>query len=187
MQTPAQRYTTVAITLHWVMAIAILLMLASGFTMEYVDLSKSLKFNLYQWHKSLGVLALLTFFLRIGWRLFHKPPALPASIHGWERKAAHAGHWLLYGLMFFVPLAGWAMVSSSSYGLPTIVFGWFEWPHIPGIAGDEPVHHLAKTAHWVLAWTLAVAILGHVAAIIKHSVIEKENLLSRMSWKGKTS
>ncbi|MBM3617602.1 MAG: cytochrome b [Alphaproteobacteria bacterium] len=176
------RYTSVAIILHWVMAIAFLLMLASGYTMEYLEIPKELKFNLYQWHKSLGVLLLVAFVLRILWRVTHKPPFLPLSMPRWERKAAKLGHFLLYVCMLFVPLAGWAMVSASVYGLPTIVFGWFEWPHIPNLAGNEAIGGLAKTAHWVLAWAFTALILGHIAAVLKHRVIDKENLLTRMWW-----
>ncbi|HRJ66900.1 MAG TPA: cytochrome b [Alphaproteobacteria bacterium] len=178
--TAAQRYTTVAIILHWVMAAAFVLMLASGLSMEYLELQKSFKFNLYQWHKSLGVLLLAAFALRLFWRLLHKPPALPASIKGLEAVAAKAGHIALYLCMLAVPLSGWAMVSSSNYGLPTIVFGLFEWPHIPKIAGNEAVNAAAKTAHWALAWLFIAAILGHVAAVVKHAAIDRENLLPRM-------
>ena len=33
--------------------------------------------------------------------------------------------------MILIPLLGWAMVSTSSYGLPTMIFSLFEWPHMP--------------------------------------------------------
>ena len=56
------RYHTVAIALHWVMALAFFSMLASGMIMtDYID-DKALQFRVYQWHKSLGVLLLLAFF-----------------------------------------------------------------------------------------------------------------------------
>jgi len=175
-----KRYDTVAVILHWVMAVAFLLMLGSGLSMEYVPMEQSLKFNMYQWHKSLGVLLIVAFVARLGWRLFHKPPALPASIKGPEAVAAKAGHIALYFCMIAVPVSGWVMVSSSVYGLPTIVFGWFEWPHIPGIAGNEGVNAAGRTAHWILAWFFGLCIIGHVAAVAKHAVFEKENLLPRM-------
>ena len=174
------RYNNVAIALHWVMAISFFLMLGSGLAVEYLDLAKSLKFKMIQWHKSLGVLLLAAFVIRLGWRLLHKPPALPATIHGVEAIAAKLGHAALYVCMLAVPLTGWAMVSSSPYGLPTIVFGWFTWPHIPGIAGNDAVSGAAKTAHWLLAWAFLLCIAGHVAAVIKHAVLDKENLLPRM-------
>ena len=177
-----ERYTSVAIILHWVMGLSFILMLASGLTMEYLDIPKSLKFNMYQWHKSLGLLLLAAFFLRIGWRLFHKPPRLPDNMPGLEQLAAKGGHWALYLFMIAVPLSGWAMVSSSPYGLPTIIFGWFEWPHLPNIAGNETINSVARTSHWMLAWVFGLFILGHIAAVVKHYVFEHENLLTRMWW-----
>src|SRR5690606_30753408 len=112
------------------------------------------------------------FVVRILWRLFHKPPPMPESIHGMEHLAAHAGHWALYAMMLAMPLSGWVMVSSSVYGLPTIVFGWFQWPHIPDLAGNTTASSWAKAAHYWLAITFALLITGHVAAVIKHAVCE---------------
>lgn len=180
------RYTRVAIILHWVMAVAFILMLGSGFVMGEDFLSQELKFNLYQWHKSLGVLLLLTLFVRIGWRLFHKPPALPVSIQGLERLAAHAGHIALYACMLAMPITGWLMVSSSVYGLPTIVFGLFEWPHIPDLQGNEGVHSFAKILHFYVAIAFVIFILGHIGAVVKHAIWDKESILPRMMWRRKT-
>ena len=180
--TALKRYHSVAIILHWIMAIAFLLMLGSGLVMTSLELSKSLKFSMYQWHKSLGVVLLLTFFVRIAWRLFHKPPALPARIKGLEAFAAKAGHWALYACMLIMPLSGWVIVSASVYGLPTIVFGWFEWPHIPDLTGNMIIKEGAEEVHEIMAWIFIALIAGHVAAVIKHAVIDKENIAARMWW-----
>ena len=174
------RYHKVAIALHWVMAIAILLMIASGLTMVFLPIEKSLEFQMYQWHKSLGVLLLWAIVMRILVRILTVRPALPASMTAWEQKAAHLGHMALYALMIIVPITGWVMVSSSKLGLPTIVFGWFEWPHVPGIAMNEAVHEVADSGHEYLAYFFIALIGGHIAAVIKHAVVEKVNLLPRM-------
>jgi len=97
-----------------------------------------------------------------------------------EKKAAKAGHWAFYGWMIALPIAGWVMVSSSPYGLPTIVFGWFEWPHIPGIAANEDIEEFAEETHALLAYSFMALIAMHIAAVIKHWLVEKENLLPRM-------
>lgn len=177
------RYNSIAIILHWVMAICFILMLGSGLIMtEDGLLEKSMQFTLYQWHKSLGVLLLIAFFLRITIRLIFKPPALPLEFVKWERIAAHAGHWGLYALMIVIPLSGWTIVSSSSYGLPTIVFGIFEWPHIPNIAGNHDIQEIAEEVHEILAYVLIAMIVIHVGAVLKHYLKDKINLLPRMWW-----
>ncbi|MEM6781706.1 MAG: YceI family protein [Pseudomonadota bacterium] len=184
MSSDTRRYTKVAVILHWTMALAFIAMLGSGITMTREGLlDQSLQFQMYQWHKSLGVLLLLAFFARLGWKLFHHAPALPDSIKGLEKLAAKAGHYALYFWMIALPATGWVMVSSSPYGLPTLVFNWFEWPHIPGMAGDEMINTISKNAHEILGFAFIALIAVHIAAVIKHAIIDKHNLLTRM-WFG---
>ncbi|MDX2112297.1 MAG: cytochrome b [Alphaproteobacteria bacterium] len=175
-----RRYHGLAITLHWVMAVAFFAMLGSGLAMVHLELDQSLKFQMFQWHKSLGVLLLMAAFLRLSLKLATKQPPLPDSMKPLEKKAAKAGHWAFYGWMLALPIAGWVMVSASPYGLPTIVFGWFEWPHIPGIAANEAIEELAEETHALLAYSFIALIAMHIAAVIKHALVEKENLLPRM-------
>ena len=84
--------------------------------------------------------------------------------------------------MVIIPLSGWTIVSSSSYGLPTIVFGLFEWPHIPDIAGNQSIEDIAKEVHEILAYTFMAMIAMHIGAVIKHGLKDKINLLPRMWW-----
>lgn len=178
------RYTAVAVTLHWVMGLAFLFMLASGFGREYLELDKSLKSLLMQWHKATGVLLLLGFVLRIGWRLLHRPPALPLSLPRFERIGAKAGHWLLYATMFVMPFSGWVMSSASGYSPSTDVFGWFQWPHVPNLEGEKAIGGFAHSSHLIVAWVFTGLIAAHILAVIKHAVVDKQNLLTRM-WYGK--
>jgi cytochrome b561 len=180
------RYNILAIILHWVMAFAFFGMLASGLSFDrWEGMSQSFKFQLYQWHKSLGVLLLLAFVLRLGVRLIDRPPAEPDELKPLDKKAAKFGHWILYAFMFAMPITGWLMVSSSPYGLPTIVFGWFEWPHIAFVSGSETVSRISKQAHEYIAYIFIVMICIHIAAVIKHYVADGVNLLPRMGL-GKT-
>jgi len=189
-RTPKQkphRYNSAAIIMHWAMALGFFLMLGSGVAMSYFDLDQSLKFQMYQWHKGGGVLLLLAFGLRISWRIISEfalkqVPALPEKFSKLEKIAAHLGHLGLYGLMLALPLSGWVMVSASVYGLPTIVFNMFEWPHIPGIQGHEQVESLAKLAHFYLAIGFGLMICAHIGAVVKHALKDKVNLMPRMWW-----
>lgn len=175
-----ERYHLTAMILHWVMAVAFILMLFSGLTMDTGLFEKSLRFQMYQWHKSLGVLLLIAFFLRLAIRFVKPRPELPEQMKPLEKKAAKFGHFALYGVMLAVPLSGWVMVSSSKLGLPTLVFGLFEWPHVPGVQGMKTIHSLAYESHELLAYGMIALIVLHVLAVIKHAVFDKENLLPRM-------
>ncbi|MEM7617141.1 MAG: YceI family protein [Pseudomonadota bacterium] len=181
------RYNSVAIILHWAMALGFFIMLGSGIAMTYFELNQNLKFQIYQWHKSGGVLLLLAFGLRISWRiisqfLLKQIPSLPEKLPKLEKLAAKLGHLGLYALMFALPLSGWVMVSSSVYGLPTIVFNWFQWPHIPGIQGNEMISNLSKNFHFYFAIAFGLMIFTHIAAVVKHAVKDKMNLMTRMWW-----
>lgn len=178
------RYTRFAVFLHWIMALAFFMMLGSGFALEYLDIPKSVKFNMIQLHKSFGVILLLAFFLRIFWRLWHKPPVL-TGLPQWEITLSKLGHLTLYLCMLAMPLSGWLMVSSSVYGLPTFVFNAFQWPHFPFIAGNETINALARSAHTIFAFAFTGMIFLHIAAVIKHECMDKKPILYRMLWSKK--
>ncbi|WP_422625360.1 cytochrome b, partial [Rhodoferax sp.] len=75
------------------------------------------RLKLYNWHKWAGVTFLALTLLRLVWRMTHRPPALPATVTrtmpGWQIRADHATHHLMYLLFFAVPLAGWAYSSAA--------------------------------------------------------------------------
>ena len=181
----ATRYTSVAIALHWLIALAILAMLVMGLTMTHVKLAPVDKFKLYQLHKSVGLTILVLALLRLVWRLVHRPPALPAGMPRWERGAAEATHVVLYGFMIGLPLVGWALVSASRFNLPTVLYGVLPWPHIPVLAGLP-----GATKAWlepVLAWVHAdgaYLLIGfialHAGAALRHYLVERDSILQRM-------
>jgi cytochrome b561 len=179
-----KRYSAVAISLHWTIAAAILAQLASGLWMvRAIRLpgSQALAFQAYQWHKSLGLTILVLSLLRICWRLANTPPPLPATMTRIERTAAKTLHGLFYLLMLSTPVVGWVIVSASPLGLPTMVFGLFEWPHIPGLAGlGGGIEAASRTAHRAMGYAFAGLLALHVAAAIKHHLIDGDDVLTRM-------
>src|SRR5579871_5889871 len=100
-KTPAERYTAVAILLHWLIALGILALIAIGLTMTQwqASIGPMETFKLFQLHKSIGITVLLLAVIRVLWRFTHKPPPLPAGMPAVEKGAAHGLHWLLYILM----------------------------------------------------------------------------------------
>jgi cytochrome b561 len=79
-----QRYTAVAIVLHWAIAAAILSNLFVGWWMkDAIDeaATRARAIAAFQLHESIGLTVLLLTALRLLWRLTHKPPPLPAGAH----------------------------------------------------------------------------------------------------------
>ncbi len=174
-----QRYTTVATILHWLIAAGIAAMLISGLIINQEWLTeKSAQFTLFQWHKSLGVFILLAIIVRIIWRLTHPAPQLPESLSTAEQRLAKYGHLMLYALLIIMPISGWLMVSSSSTGIPTLVFKLFEWPHLP-VPIKEGLNHFAHNGHYYGAIVLSLLLLGHIGAVIKHK-LDGHSIMHRM-------
>ena len=184
--TRSPHYTAVAITLHWLIAAAILVQLGAGLWMSDAikqPETRNFAYRVFQWHKAIGLIILTLTLARIAWRVANPPPPLPADVSGLERIGSQVAHAALYGLMLAIPLAGWVMVSASPLGLPTMIFGLFEWPHLPVIVDLEnkkPVEFAAKLTHKYLSFGL-IALLGlHVAAALKHHFVNRDGVLARM-------
>ncbi len=185
-----KRYTSIAISLHWLIAILLIGLIAIGKYMNELEETDHLRFELIQWHKSFGILVLLLVLIRIAWRLTHRPPRLSAAMPLWERFAASATHVFLYLLVLVVPLSGWIMVSASPLNLATELFGAIPWPHLPIATANgftesdrKTVSELSWTVHHFLANGLLILVLLHIGAALRHQFILKDNLLSRM-WIG---
>lgn len=185
------RYTSVAIVLHWTIAIAIIFQLGSGQWMtHWAPENSQLTFDTYQVHKTVGLIILALSLARLYWRLSHKPPAPQPNWGVWEHRAAHAAHIAFYALMIGAPLSGWLMVSVSPTAIPTF-FAMVEslpFAHLPGFAGwSAEAKALAEDwlilIHEVFAKSIVVILLLHVAGALKHHVFEGDGTLRRMSFK----
>ena len=171
----ATHYTRTAKGLHWLMTILFFGLLALGFYMHDLPLSPE-KLQLYSWHKWAGVTAFLLVWFRLFWRIAHRPPALPASMSTLMQRAAHAGHFLLYGLMIAIPLSGWLM--SSAKGFQTV---WFGVLPIPDLLGkNKETGDLLQSVHMSLNLLFVAVIAGHIGAALKHHFIDKDDILTRM-------
>ncbi len=169
------RYTSTAKTLHWLMAVLLFGMLALGFYMQDLPLSPQ-KLQLYSWHKWAGVTAFLLVLARLGWRVTHIPPALPASMPRLMQLAAHAGHFALYVLMIAIPLSGWLM--SSAKGFQTVWFGVLPIPDL--LNKNKELGDLLALVHMGLNLLFVAVIAGHIGAALKHHFIDKDDILTRM-------
>ncbi len=187
METAApDRYTLVAIALHWLIAFLIIGQLAGGlFMVGLPDAQASLKFQLFQTHKSFGITILLLSIVRLGWRLTHKAPGLPIGMADWARIAARLTHVGFYVLIIATPLAGWALVSASPYAesVQTFLFGLILWPHLPFFAGVEDragVTEAMEKLHALLAFAMIGLLALHIGAALKHHFVDRDGVLARM-------
>lgn len=194
MTSPAEttRYTSVAIALHWVIAIAMAGLVGVGWYMSDLPDGAPGQQMLYQMHKSVGITVLLLTVARIGWRWMNPPPSLPDGMAPLEKTASHLVHLGFYGLMLALPLTGWLVASTSyEFQVPTVLFGLVSWPHLPFVEGlkNETGHGVAEFLHSKLAWVGIGLIVLHVAGAVKHEFSDEDGVLKRMipGLFGKTS
>ena len=183
------RYGSVAMTLHWLIAAAIIVNIFVGLYMGDLPREAPSTFEIFALHKSIGLAVLALSVLRVVWWLVNPIPPSPSGLARWMKIAGKAAHYLFYFLIVAIPLAGWLMVSVGSMGHPTSVFGLFDWPSFPILAdiprsAGRPYHEAFETIHVLLAWGAIVLILLHVGAALYHQFIRKDQLISRM-WYGK--
>lgn len=184
-QTDAQRYSAVAIALHWAIAALIIFNIAFGFFME--GFKPPLKGIVIPLHISSGMTVLALTVVRIIWRLTHKPPAFTAGMKSWERTAAHLAHGLLYFIMVAMPLTGWAIISAHPPrpGAGPVIWGLFRMPPISAIANIDPAtqpaaHDRFVEIHSIGGWLTLGLLVLHVAAALKHQFYDRHAEFARM-------
>jgi len=178
------RYAPVAIGLHWLIALAILFQISLGWRMD--DHAHGAQtYLVFQLHKSVGITILLLSLIRLGWRLSHPPPPLPANLTTWERRLAALTHIGFYVIMICLPLTGWLIVSASKTQIPTLLYGTVPWPHLPGLAHASAEtkaawHFVGEAGHGVLAKLTYLLFALHVAGALKHHLFDRDDTLARM-------
>ena len=175
LRNTADSWGTPAKLFHWVMAGLILAQIALGLMAASWRVSPA-KLELFFWHKSTGMLILALVALRLLWRLANPAPMLPPGMAAWERAAARLSHLLLYALMIALPVTGW-IVNSASH-VPFRIFWLIPLPAI--VAPDEPTADLAALVHGGLAALLALALVAHVGAALRHHFVKRNTVLIRM-------
>ena len=90
---------------------------------------------------------------------------------------SHIGHGLLYVILFAMPISGYI----NSYGGGHAV-NWFWLFQVPAVVPqDKALSHLGSRVHYLLAYVTYALIAGHVLAVIYHQLIQRIDLLGRMT------
>lgn len=175
MAEPRNRYSTVSLVLHWLIAALVVTQVGLIWAYEATDGPVSREF--VQIHKSVGLSILVLTLGRLGWRLANPAIPLPDTMRRREKLLARATHILFYAFMIGMPLVGWA--ASSANGREILWFGLFPWPLLPIDGGREMAGQLMDL-HELAAKALYVLIALHVVGALKHHFVDRDNVLHRM-------
>ena len=175
MTVTIERYTFIQKLLHWLIALLVIGALGAGAALDWLD-NGALKNQLYALHKATGMLILGLMLLRIAARIIFGAPPLPVSVPSWQRIAAAASHFLLYALILMMPVVGWA--ATSAFPAPIPFFGLFDVP--PLIGADRDLSKQLFAIHYWMGKGILALVALHIAAALKHALIEKDGVLRRM-------
>lgn len=171
----SDRYSGIAIALHWITAVLVLFMIAAGITMLRLPQgeTQNLLFNL---HRSVGVLLFPIVLIRLIYRWNNPPPPLPDDLPPQQKLAAHLNHYALYGLLLLNPLLGWW--ATSAFGAAVNVFWLFELP--PLVAENKPLSEILLPTHATVGILITLLVVMHIGAALFHHFIRRDRILLRM-------
>jgi cytochrome b561 len=196
----ASNWSSVAKTIHWTTVLLIAVVVPAGFLMTATygasfrdEQVHAIHLLLAQIHHTIGLGLLLLVAVRTFWRLKNPVPALPGSPGRLQQWLARGTHWAFYGLLFLLPLSGWAAMSvlgdTEDYGdAPVWFFGWDGLPPIlPQRPLDDPFgYSFMASIHRYAVYAGGVLLLVHVLAALWHHLVRRDAVLLRM-WPGTSS
>jgi cytochrome b561 len=177
MPEPKTKYNLYLRILHWLMAFLIISLTAIGYGMtEFTEQSSLLRRNLYDLHKSLGILVALLIINRIIVRLITKSPSYSPAISRVNIILAKLLHFSMYILMISVAFSGFLMCYLSKRDL--LFFGY----KIPKFLNNNiDLAGILHEFHVILPYVLLGCFVLHILATIKHIYVDRDNIFQRIA------
>lgn len=169
-------YTATAKSLHWLILALLIVQFAIAWTMPHIGRNTKPE-TLINLHFSLGAVILVVIAIRLAWRVIHGEPVPEDGIPPWQIQSARVVHWLLYLLLFIIPILGW--MNASFRGFPVSLFGLFEMPKL--LATRQAGFAWTGDVHALLATYALLGLVGlHVLAGLYHYFVRRDGVLQRM-------
>jgi cytochrome b561 len=175
--TRAERYGSGAIAFHWCTVLLIVWVGILG--LMHDSWPKGTQAFWINMHAQSGLLLWALVVARFWWRTAHAPPPLPPDTGEFSRRLSAATHWLLYVLMFIIPIIG--IITFIWHGR---VFDFGLLQLNTGIRSNRAIFHPTEDIHGYLAYALFTLAGLHAVAALWHHFIRHDNVLRRM-WLSK--
>lgn len=173
---PGSIYNGIERANHWIVAIAILSLLTAGWFLYFEALPQETAKGVRDLHKAFGTLILAFGFWRVGYRLMRGFPAPVGSMTSGQLLLSRMVHYLLLALIVIMPSSGFC--KSIFSGRLIDMFGLFT---IGSPASkNENFADLASALHFVAGVAMTAILVLHIAAALKHHVIDRDTTLTRM-------
>lgn len=173
--TGTDRYSTLSITMHWVMVLLLIAVYAFINLADVYPKGSDARNLMKTWHFMLGLSVLALVLVRIVVNVTRTAPRIVPNPPAWQNLSAKAMHLALYALMLGLPIAGWLILSAS--GKPIPFFG-LQLPSL--LAENKDLAHNIKELHEA-GGTIGYFLIGlHAVAGLYHHYVVKDNTLLRM-------
>ncbi|QDZ03052.2 cytochrome b [Nitratireductor mangrovi] len=167
-----QAYGSVAIALHWLSALFVIVLVASGLRLEALAGSPG-AIPVLRVHVMTGLaVAALTIARLLWWIVADRRPEPPAGQPRWQIRAAHAVHLAFYPLILAAAASGIATIVLSG-AAPILVSG--AGAPLPDFTTLPP-----RAAHGLIVWALIVLAVLHAAAALYHQFARRDRLMVRI-------
>lgn len=173
-QSYQQGYSTIAKSLHWIVALCVLTVVPVGITMGRLP-EGDFTTKLFEFHKSLGALILMLMTVRLIYRIVHGVPPEP-KIPAFYRLAGNVTHWALYAMLLATPMVAW--LGYNAFGVRVPFFGLFELPAL--IGKNDALSETLFAFHRLMGIGVGVLMAMHIGAALFHYFIRKDGVLQRM-------
>ena len=168
-------YTGTAKALHWLILALLIAQFIFAWTMPEIRRNTPVT-TLISVHFTMGIVILAVATVRLVWRATHGEPEPEDGAPPWQTTSAGIVHWLLYLLLFVLPILGW--INASWRGMPIVMFGR-ELPQL--VATRAPGWGWTGDVHALLSNYLLLTLVGlHVLSGLYHYFIRRDRVLQRM-------
>jgi len=171
--------TVLLVVVAWTMATFGLQLFDEG--VDALHTATAIGLGIHLWA---GLAVLILAMLRFRWRIANPPPppevnAFSRWLIAWTDPSGRLTHYLLYILLFAVPLLGILLMLSEGKGLSA--FGVAD--PAPSMMFTRSVAHRIRQLHVVLANVLVVVAVFHaITALLHHAVFGDATLARMMPW-----
>lgn len=176
----ADGYGALTKGLHWLLVALLAFQFAAANIMLRLDASGTAlgltQAAYYNWHKSIGLVALVVAVLRLLARRSGQLPDWAPTLSERERGFIHRAEQVLYAAMFVMPVSGFVYVMAGGYGVN--LFGMWDLPN--PIGARPALAAAAKWTHIVSAYILVLTLAGHIGLVLWHTLVLKDGLIRRM-------
>jgi cytochrome b561 len=171
------RFDRVQRWLHWSMAALIFIAIGLGVISAYLPVGQQPRKGLLDIHKSIGFTILALAIIRLAWRLSIGEPPYRRPLGRLTHLASRAGHGALYAIMIYMPVTGYLFSAAGGYSLPW--FGLFQWPRL--LPNNTGIAAAGELLHDGGAWVVVAVVALHLAAVVWHRWIKRDEVLARMT------